>query len=196
MTLTEPVAETRTADPVQLSALGDYAENLNRLCKKYQCKVYSCAAGVRCERRAIHVDPSSLTKSSFQDRTRLTERPARLEEREIEIVPLDQILATEDAIVAPIALKIDTEGFELDVVRGATELLKQTCLLIAEVSIAKRFEDSYNLEEFIAEMDGHGFYLFELLRAKHLKRSPGTKFADMVFLNSRYSPRHEASATG
>ena len=44
-------------------------------------------------------------------------------------------------------------------------------------------------------MAGHGFYLFELLRTKHVKHAPGTKFADVVFLNSRYSPRHGSPAT-
>ena len=61
-------------------------------------------------------------------------------------------------------LKIDTEGNELAVIRGAEETLKRTEFVIAEVSVKRRFKDGYRFSEFVAEMGKHGFELIEALR--------------------------------
>ncbi len=61
-------------------------------------------------------------------------------------------------------LKIDTEGNELAVIRGAEETLKRTDFVIAEVSVKRRFKDGYRFSDFVAEMGKHGFELIEALR--------------------------------
>jgi hypothetical protein len=47
-------------------------------------------------------------------------------------------------------LKIDAEGSQLEVIRGATETLSQTSFIIAEVSVSPRFPGSYRFAEFLA----------------------------------------------
>ena len=94
---------------------------------------------------------------------------------------LDQILRDNPDLEAPFLLKIDTEGHELDVVEGAGELLQRTEVVIAEVSVAERFEVGYRFEEFVAAMSARGFRVFDFLRIPYVKGEPGTRFADVVF---------------
>ena len=71
-------------------------------------------------------------------------------------------------------LKIDTEGYEAHVVRGADRLLAETQLVIAEVNMAKRFEESYSFAEFVALMDSHGFAAVDVLGGQKAGGAPRT----------------------
>ena len=66
-----------------------------------------------------------------------------------------------------LVIKIDTEGFELKIIRGATKSLKKTKFLIAEVRHNHvSFHGSYKLHEFINEMHDNDFILTKILTAK------------------------------
>jgi FkbM family methyltransferase len=75
---------------------------------------------------------------------------------------LDDLLR-DQGIAGPYGLKIDTEGYELEVIRGAGETLRSTAFVIAEVSIRNRFVNGYTFAELIAEMDGRGFAVADIL---------------------------------
>ena len=94
---------------------------------------------------------------------------------------LDGLLNPLDALERPLILKIDTEGNELNVLRGADLLLASTDFVIAEASIAKRFENSYEFDEMIAFMAGRGFKLFSILSITHPANELRPRFADVVF---------------
>ena len=63
-------------------------------------------------------------------------------------------------------LKVDMEGYELNVIRGRAAFLRRTDVVIAEVSFAERFSGSYSFAEFIAAMKEKVFYVFDLLRLR------------------------------
>ena len=66
-----------------------------------------------------------------------------------------------------IGLKIDTEGYELDVIKGSKNTLKNTKFVIAEVRHNhSSFEGVYKLHEFMKEMQNNGFVLTMILTAK------------------------------
>lgn len=78
------------------------------------------------------------------------------------IAPLDTILSEHD-ITGPLGIKIDTEGFELEVLKGASRALADAVFVIAEVSLIKRFEASYRPSELFAEFARHGFELRDVM---------------------------------
>ena len=92
------------------------------------------------------------------------------------------------ALEPPFGMKVDTEGNELEVIRGASRFLLDTEFVIAEVSVAKRFEGSYLFEEFVLEMLKNGFYVFEFLTNRE-NVNTGTRFVDIAFLNSKFGDR-------
>ena len=53
--------------------------------------------------------------------------------------------------------------------------------MIAESSIARRFENGYEFKDIIALMDQHGFDVFSLLTIECLQGEVRQRFADVVF---------------
>ena len=87
------------------------------------------------------------------------------EQRDIPVNTLDNILIGHD--LGRTGIKIDTEGYELNVILGAKETLANTKFVIAEVRHNhESFKGVYKLHEFISEMQANGFVLSMILTAK------------------------------
>lgn len=161
--------------------LRDYAEYLEKIAAQYRCDIVYKALGKREEVCEMHVDPRILTRSSLYARTELTNTGSPLELRKIEMTTLDSLLDVYGDLEGPILLKIDTEGHELAVVEGGSDFLRRVDVVVAEVSVAPRFEGAYGFSEFVAAMDRHGFEVCDFLRLSYMRRSAGTQFADIAF---------------
>lgn len=60
-------------------------------------------------------------------------------------------------------VKLDVQGAELDVLHGAKEAIHRTEVLIAELSLHEINRGAPRLAEVIAELDGLGFAMFDVL---------------------------------
>jgi FkbM family methyltransferase len=102
-------------------------------------------------------------KSSPLQRTELTASTVPRQYK-VKVSTLDKEI---DALPAnskdPVGIKIDTEGYELEVVKSLNCNLSRLAFIVAEVSLKKRFESSYSFAEFINYMDSKGFSLADLL---------------------------------
>jgi FkbM family methyltransferase len=166
------------AHHVMIEPLEEFAPRLERRVAEQNAEYVPVAAGDEEGTATFHVDTSSLWQSSLLEAT--WRDPAARQERTIAVTTLDRLLA-ERAWAPPFGLKIDTEGFEDRVIRGAREVLAHTQFVIAEVSVWKRFEDSYTFADFIALMAAVGFVPCDVLDG--LKTENGfTVFMDMVFV--------------
>lgn len=101
--------------------------------------------------------------------------------RQVEVTTLDAIFEENAAVALPILLKIDVEGFELKVLKGARHLLKSTEMVIVETSVAKRFENGAALEEVISFMSENGFAVFDFLTVLRREGFAGAHFVDVAF---------------
>lgn len=80
----------------------------------------------------------------------------------ISALPLDTILAAE-ALSHPLVVKIDTQGSEPMVFRGATELLKQADCLVVEFSPYTLARAGFDEEDFFRDLQGFTYgYLISL----------------------------------
>ena len=103
-----------------------------------------------------------------------------IDKRDIPINTLDDVM--KDLNLGKIGLKIDTEGYELDVIKGSKKTLQNTKFVIAEVRHNHTsFQDVYKLHEFMDEMHNNGFLLTMILTAKPF-------IADLCF-----APKNELS---
>jgi FkbM family methyltransferase len=118
-------------------------------------------------------------------RNRVTDAPLQGHVQEVEMMRLDEYLAKE-GITSVNFLKIDTEGFDLDVLAGATGALPHIDFVQVEVSMNRynRFHVSFaEVEQFMSE---NGFMLFYLYgQSMEGKGYPVLRRADPVFISSR-----------
>lgn len=166
---------------ILVEPLRDYARAIEKISRKYDCDIFYVAAGDEPGVQEMNIDVDDLQKSSLTDRTALTHSGDQMEVRTIEVATLDSIFEQSPGWEQPILLKVDTEGYELKALQGADALLEVTEVVIAEVSIAKRFEGSYKFEDFIAFMQGRGFEVYAILKVIHAKGEIRPRFADVVF---------------
>lgn len=122
-------------------------------------------------------------KSSLLQRTELTAGTV-LRQYEVKVSTLNKEI---DALPVnrkdPVGIKIDTEGYEFEVVEGLNCNLSRVAFIVAEVSLKKRFESSHSFAEFINYMDYKGFSLADLL-GFHPNNLPS--WQDCLFLNQNF----------
>jgi FkbM family methyltransferase len=141
-----------------VSELGDMLKGRNY-------EMYECAVGASEGEIVINFDVARPSLSSVLDRTELTSRDGhRLEKRTVQMRTLDSLISETSFPTEKIGLKIDTEGFELDVLKGSVKTLPKCEFVVCEASIEKRFEESYEFSDLILFMADNGFKLKKILR--------------------------------
>jgi FkbM family methyltransferase len=73
----------------------------------------------------------------------------------IRVEPLDAVLASDWP--APFAVKLDTQGFELEVLAGAEETMKQAKVVMTELSLTRLYRDGAKLTDVYAWLEDAGF---------------------------------------
>lgn len=168
------------AELVLVEPLAEFEPDLKRILAARPGRYLLAALGAEPGERTLHVEPGNRLKSSFLERSALTATGDPLERRRVPVTTLDRLLE-EQRPTPPFGLKLDTEGFELDVVKGATRLLADTLFVIAEVSVAPRFEGGYAFADFVAALAARGFRACDVLEVARGSRSPETPYVDLLF---------------
>ena len=107
----------------------------------------------------------NIGRSTILDVSEINFEGNPIDQREIPVNKLDEIL--KDHQLGKIGIKIDTEGYELNVILGSKKTLLNTKFVIAEVRHNhESFKGVYKLHEFISEMHSNGFVLTMILTAK------------------------------
>jgi FkbM family methyltransferase len=170
-----PTARLFLIDPVR-----EYEPQMKDAVEKRGGAYVIAAVGATRGEIEINVNVDNFEKSSVFERTALAAKPGRVERRNCEMMPLDD-LVTRQRVEPPFGLKIDTEGYELEVIQGANETLKQSLFVIMEVSVQERFVGSYRFETIIAAMQQAGFQVGNILSAKPDGRGL-VRFLDILFV--------------
>jgi FkbM family methyltransferase len=162
-----------SAHHVLIEPLEEFEDALATLAQELGGDYVPTAVGSAEGRAPIRVE-GRLGMSSLLDS--LTGPPS-IDRREIPITTLDKLLNNRNW-APPFGLKIDTEGFESEVINGAPAVLENTQFVIAELSVSRRFEDAPSCSEFIELMRSRGFEVRDIIDARP---SPLGTFADGLF---------------
>lgn len=161
MVLVEPLPEARKAVDKRYSPI-------------YDIDFIHCAAGETEDTLELHLTGSG---SSLLEKHGLENDQRYKGKLSVPVRRLDDIMKP---YAGPFGLKIDVEGFELSVLKGAVETLKQTQFVIAEVSVRPRFKGSYSFAEIVSWLDLHGFKFLAVLND-----GPGINaFFDCMFVRA------------
>jgi len=93
----------------------------------------------------------------------------------------------------PYLLKIDVQGYELEVLKGAAATLAHTDVLILEVALLEYNEGAPLVAQVVAELDARGFVVYDVA-GLHRRQTDGAMFQlDLVFVR-REHPLRRATA--
>jgi FkbM family methyltransferase len=165
---------------VLVEPLTEFAGNSREILAKRNGRHIPMALGGAQGSKTIFVEPGDSLKSSFYERCEIERTGEVRIAREVEVTTLDAI-ASEFSFPRPYGLKLDTEGMELEILSGASNFLRDTIFVIAEVSVAHRFEGSYSFEQLIGRMSESGFEVCDLLDIGRAGPSADVTFIDLLF---------------
>jgi FkbM family methyltransferase len=81
---------------------------------------------------------------------------------EVAISTLDTVAIDDVKGAAQCLLKVDTQGYELEVLRGGTEVLQQVAVVEVEMSLTKLYEGQPLMSDIVAFLSNRGFRLYGL----------------------------------
>ncbi len=118
------------------------------------------------EERIINIEERT-GRSTLLNVTELNYEGDPVDKKQVKIKTLDSLVEVKS--LGKIGIKIDTEGFELDVIKGATKTLTKSEFVLAEVRHNHQsFDEQYKLHEFVDLMYKNKFSLTMILTAKPL----------------------------
>jgi FkbM family methyltransferase len=169
------------AQLILVEPLSEFFEEIGQLVARRRGVHIAAAAWSSEGERELRVEPHVIEGSSLYSRHPFAKISDTATPRRVRVTTIDRILANH-AFPAPFGLKIDTEGAELEVIRGAAATLEWTVFVIAEVNVLHgRFEGSYSFAQFIAAMDQAGFEVCDLLGVGRRGSSSHVNYVDLVF---------------
>lgn len=159
---------------VLVEPLTENEPDMRRILETVKGECVLAAAGAEPGTATLNVEPDKRGMSSMLDRAPSTATGDEPERREVPVVTLDQLAATTGA-GRPYGVKVDAEGFEVEVLRGARGMLEHTQFVIAEASTTRRFEGGYQCADLLDEMRARGFEVRDVMRSTR-------RFADLLLL--------------
>jgi FkbM family methyltransferase len=164
---------------VLIEPLREFEPYLQGILKEYKGTYFLTALGSKEEIRIINIEPNLIERSSMFKRTPREHTGNPLSQREVPVTTLDALME-QHLFQPPFGLKIDTEGFEFQIIEGGSNFLRHTQFVIAEVPMAHRFEQSYSFTEFMDLMRSNRFYMCDILNIGRTSRNV-VIFIDAVF---------------
>jgi len=144
----EPLAEP--ADRFEKVFAGDANIHLHR-----------CAIGAEKATMTIHVserDDSSSLLPIGKNQSELFPHTGEKEVRETPVLPLHEAMDTDD-LSSPALLKIDVQGYELEVLKGCCSMLDRFAWVYVECSFIELYEGQALAHEVIEYLAQYGFRL-------------------------------------
>ena len=164
---------------ILIEPVAEFRDDIDKVLSQRPGVHLEFALGSEPGERELRIEPERALLTSFYHRHQLEHTGDVPILRSVPVETLDRAVAG-TAFSPPFGLKIDAEGSELEVIRGAAETLRHTEFIIAEVSVLPRFQGSYRFAEMIAELDAKGFEVCDILDIGRADSSPVT-FLDLVF---------------
>jgi FkbM family methyltransferase len=155
-------------------------------------KIFKCALGSTAGHAKINVAQASDLSSFLAPKTDAVSgfwkaNPISHEET-VEIRTLDAVLQAEgiDCTKERTYLKLDTQGFDLEVMKGGEQSLMQIAALQTEASVQPIYENMPNYLEAIESVNGYGFELCSMFPVNYDQALRAIEF-DCMFINKKFS---------
>jgi FkbM family methyltransferase len=137
--------------------------------------VAPCAAlGSRAGKIEINIAGNSVSSSILpMNRTLLDAEPLTqyVDKVMVDVMRLDELAPTLVPSAGTMLIKVDTQGFEMEVLKGATGLLSRTLALQLELSLIPLYAGAPTFVEMVSFVESAGFELYSIVPGFRDKRS-------------------------
>lgn len=148
-------------------------EQLTRLKQKIGATAYSELLGAQ-DNAIVEFNVMSTGSSVYSERS-----PLKRVSEERRLRRLDSVLPT---IKAPGLLKIDTQGYELEVLKGAERLLDRIDAILLEVALIEINEGAPLIDEILPFLRNIGFVTYDFLEIHRRPLDQATNQVDILFV--------------
>lgn len=162
----------------------EFEPAMRAICAGMDAEYHVVGAGRSEKNLPIYRLTSSPTGSSFlppNPRTDAVWGPSEKSEDALHVVPLD----TYHALPGPFFLKIDTEGYELEVLNGARKILEKTEVVLMEVALTPRQVGEPDLVDIGTFMKNQGFHLINFPVLQQQAMDGHLLYVDAAFAKGR-----------
>lgn len=121
-------------------------------------------------------------KPSPTDEVPWCEQPSTLE---VPVVRLDAYLADKNLPPGSWLLKLDVQGFELEVLRGAVGLFPSVGVIVCEILLAEFYENQSRIGEIFSFLHSHGFVPVDFDEPIRAPKSQKILYLDVAFAPRR-----------
>lgn len=169
-----------------MEALPEKAKPLKQRFSGWPVRVFQALVGP-VEKAAVDFFAAESGSSVMQE---LSVTPKEM--RQVSMTTLDKLLASEQ-MSGPLLLKLDVQGYELEVLKGAVQLLQQTTLVQLEVSWLDYNQGAPDIVQVLQAMDAHGFVPLELAGLHRRKDNWALMQTDIIFCRPDWEWRKKAN---
>lgn len=163
---------------VLIEAVPDDRSIVGKLARDLNAEFHNVAAGDIDGELTFNLHDDVTGSSSFSQ----VESTGNLDGRQINVPSrrLDNLLT--DSLEAPVLLKIDTQGAELSVLKGASGIIDKIDMIIAEVSFHEFRHGAPEVAEVVTEFEKANFVPYEILEGHYRYVDNAMAQVDIVFV--------------
>lgn len=169
---------------ILIEPLIEFESALKELCRRLDAEYILAGAGESVGEIELHVHENFYGSSVLGEVEGSIADGAK---RKVPIIRLDDVLAqrTEGSIL----LKIDVQGAELDVLRGAREILSRVDMIIMEVALISTMQGGADFSVVVRFMEDIGFHVYDILGGLVRPLDGSLQQLDLVFVQKDNSWR-------
>lgn len=163
-----------------LEPLEEYLPSLEKVVRDIPGVRYECAvATANGDPVAIHVHPDLVGSSLYRE----VEKDTTVNgiQRDVRAVTLDRWVHDQEA-VPPYLIKIDVQGAEIDVLAGGEATLRESEVVIVEVSLFRFYEHGPLCGNVIDYMKSKGFVPYDLFDLQYRPIDGALSQVDLIFV--------------
>lgn len=149
------------------------SETLQAVAKQLAASVYSCLLGA--------TDDAEVTFYSMRNGSSVFQERSPVP-RVTEMRKLRRLDSLRLAVQSPILLKLDTQGYELEILKGGLELLKRCDAVLLEASLIEINESAPLLHDVLGFMSEKGFIAYDIVEFHRRPLDRALNQIDLIFL--------------
>jgi len=165
-----------------IEPLEENTEAIQSILTKYNGKFILGAAAAESGKIQFNVHGDHLEGSSMLFETMGAQADGA--PRVVAAVRIDDLVAKED-LQGPFLIKVDVQGAELDVLKGAPQTLKNTEMVILEVSFFEFMKGAPQFSEVISFMKNIGFVAYDFFDRSHRPLDGALGQVDIAFVKEK-----------